>query len=253
MRPNEPQQRFSDRVENYVRFRPRYPDQVIAWLRSETGLNPHAVIADIGSGTGISAEPFLRLGCTVFCVEPDQNMRAAAEQSLGVHPAFHSVNGTAEATTLSDGSVDLIVAAQAFHWFDARLARAEFTRILKPSGWVVLLWNARRLDSTPFLRAYEQLLVTYATDYAQVRHENIGESKLKQFFINGTYVTHSIAHEQRFDFEGVKGRLLSSSYAPAEGHPGHRPMLKELARIFDQYQSDGEVCFQYDTQIYLGH
>jgi ubiquinone/menaquinone biosynthesis C-methylase UbiE len=247
-----PEQRFSDRVENYVRFRPHYPDQAIEWLRSETGLRPGAVIADVGSGTGISAEPLLRLGCTVFCVEPNQNMRGAAERLLSGYAAFHSVDGTAEATALGDHSVDFVVAAQAFHWFDAPRARAEFSRILKPSGWTVLMWNVRRIDSTPFLRAYEQLLQTYATDYAQVRHENIGDLELKQFFANGAYVTHSVAHEQRFDFEGLKGRLLSSSYAPAEGHPRHQPMLNELADIFDQHQSDGEVCFQYDTQIHIG-
>ena len=246
-----PEQRFSDRVDNYVRYRPRYPEQVIEWLRSETGLAPGAVLADIGSGTGISAEAFLRLGCRVFCVEPNHAMRNAAERLLSGYPTFHSVEGTAEATTLADHSVDLILAAQAFHWFDAPRARAEFNRILKPSGWTALMWNVRRVDSTPFLRAYEQLLLTFATDYAQVRPENIGDLELKQFFANGAYTTHLVSHEQHFDFEGLKGRLLSSSYAPTEGHPGHQPMLKELAAIFEQYHLDGQVCFEYDTQVHI--
>ena len=248
-----PQQRFSNRVDDYVRFRPTYPVQAINWLRSETGLAAGAVIADLGSGTGISAEPFLRLGCTVFCVEPNREMRAAAERLLSDRPGFHSVTGTAEATTLADQSVGFIVVAQAFHWFDARKARAEFSRILKPSGWTVLMWNVRCVDSTPFLRAYEQLLLTYATDYSKVRHENIGATELKQFFKDGTYKTHSVPHEQRFDFDGLKGRLLSSSYAPAAGQPGHEPMLRELAVIFDRYQSNGQVTFGYDAQIHVGH
>jgi SAM-dependent methyltransferase len=179
-------------------------------------------------------------------------MRSAAERMLSGYPTFRSVNGTAEATSLEDRSVDAVVAAQAFHWFDAPRARAEFSRILKPSGWMVLMWNVRQVDSTPFLRAYEELLQTYGTDYAQVRHENTGDQELRQFFIDGVYVTHSIIHEQRFDLVGLKGRLLSSSYAPAEGHLHHQPMLNELANIFAQHQSGGEVCFHYATQIHIG-
>ena len=248
-----PEQRFSDRVENYVRFRPGYPDAAFEWLRSQTGLGPESIVADIGSGTGISATPFLRLGCTVFCVEPNAEMRAAAERLLGGFAGFHSVEGTAEATTLRDHSVDCVLAAQAFHWFNVPPTRTEFTRILKPSGWLALMWNVRRLDSTPFLRAYENLLLTYATDYTQVRHENVGDQELRRFFLDGSYVTHSVPNEQRFDFDGLKGRLLSSSYAPAEGKPVHEPMLAELASIFDRYATDGRVSFEYDTQIHLGH
>jgi SAM-dependent methyltransferase len=247
-----PEERFSDRVENYVRFRPRYPEAAIEWLRSETGLASDAVIADVGSGTGISAEPFLQLGCTVFCVEPNANMRGAAERLLSSHRGFKSINGTAEATTLENRSVDFVVAAQAFHWFDPQRARAEFTRILKPAGWTVLMWNVRRVDSTPFLSAYEKLLLTHATDYAQVRHENVGDAELNRFFTKGACTSHSVAHEQHFDFEGLKGRLLSSSYAPAEGHPGHQPMLDALTRIFNQYQLNGHVAFEYDTQMHIG-
>src|SRR5215207_10188108 len=180
-------------------------------------------------------------------------MRSAAERLLGMHPAFQSINGSAEATTLENQSVNFVIAAQAFHWFDPPRARAEFSRILKPSGWTVLMWNVRRADSTPFLRAYEQLLLTHATDYAQVRHENVGDSELKQFFTKDAYKTHSVRHEQRFDFEGLKGRLLSSSYAPAEGQPGHQAMLDALTRIFDQHQLNGQVSFEYDTQIHIGH
>jgi hypothetical protein len=111
----------------------------------------------------------------------------------------------------------------------------------------------RRVDSTPFLRAYEDLLLTYATDYTQVRHENVGDPELRQFFLDGSYVTHSVPNEQRFDFDGLKGRLLSSSYAPAEGQPGHESMLIELAALFDRCATDGRVSFEYDTRIYLGH
>ena len=248
-----PVQRFSNRVDNYVRFRPGYPDGVFEWLCSETGLAPGALVADIGSGTGISAQSFLRLGCTVFAVEPNREMRAAAERFLGGNPAFHSIEGTAEATTLANHNVDFVVAAQAFHWFDPQKSRAEFTRILKRGGWTVLIWNGRRTDSTPFLRAYEKLLLTYSNDYSTVRHENVGDSELKQFFAEGTYKTHSVPHSQLFDFEGLKGRLLSSSYAPAAGQSGHEPMLAALAAIFDAHEKNGQVSFDYDTQVHIGH
>ena len=126
--------RFSDRVENYVRYRPTYPEDVLEVLRQETGLKSSDIIADIGSGTGISAERFLRSGNEVFGVEPNLEMRRAAESQLQRYAKFHSVVGTAEATTLPNHCVDYVVAAQAFHWFDQAKAKQEFVRILRPDG-----------------------------------------------------------------------------------------------------------------------
>jgi SAM-dependent methyltransferase len=246
-------QRFSDRVENYVRYRPTYPDAVLEILRAETGLTAGAVIAEVGSGTGISAELFLRNGNTVFGVEPNAEMRRAAEERFAGRSTFTSVAARAEATTLASGSVDYAVAGQAFHWFDVAKAREEFARILRPGGWVVLLWNSRRLDSTPFLREYESLLRTYGTDYLAVRQENVGPETLKRFYAEGKFEKRAVYNEQRFDFEALKGRLLSSSYAPAEGHPNHEPMLNELEQIFEQNAESGHVAFEYDTEIYFGH
>lgn len=246
-----PEERFSDRVENYVRYRPGYPQEIISLLRRETGLTPASVIADVGSGTGISTKLLLGAGGNVYGVEPNREMRQAAERVLEEYPGFHSVDGTAQATTLAEHSVDFVVAAQAFHWFNTPEARAEFSRILKPGGHVVLMWNERKTGATPFLRGYEELLLRFATDYAKVRHENIDAAALGRFFI-GPYAAHSFANEQRFDFEGLKGRLLSSSYAPAEGHPLHEPMIAELRRIFDLHHNAGQVCFEYTTQVYIG-
>ncbi|MBB5033361.1 class I SAM-dependent methyltransferase [Prosthecobacter vanneervenii] len=247
-----PEQRFSDRVENYVRYRPGYPQEIIPLLQREAGLTPQSVIADIGSGTGISAELFLKAGFSVHAVEPNGDMRAAAERLLAPFPNFHSVNASAQATTLPDHSIDLIVAAQAFHWFNSPETRSEFNRILKPGGHIALIWNERKLDSTPFLRVFEQLLLTFGTDYTAIRHENVNAAALASFF-SGPYATHTFANEQRFDFEGLKGRLLSSSYAPAEGQPRHEEMIAELRRIFDAHQVAGQVCFEYDTRVHLGH
>lgn len=248
----KPEQRFSDRVANYVRYRPHYPIAVVEQLQRDVGLNANSVVADIGSGTRISAQLFLQQGCEVYAVEPNREMREAAEPSLSAYERFHSVAGMADATTLPDQSVDLIVAAQAFHWFQGPTTRAEFSRILKPTGHVVLMWNERHLDRTAFLRGYEQLLLTYATDYAQVRHENVQAEALQAFFVGGDYLTRVVPNEQRFDFEGLKGRLLSSSYAPPEGQPGHEAMIAAVQRLFDEYQENGQVCFSYDTRFHIG-
>ncbi len=246
-------QRFSNRVENYVRYRPSYPTDVLSVLRSETALEKSSVIADVGSGTGLSADLFLQNGNRVFAVEPNLAMRQASEQRLTGHSQFNSVNGTAEATTLPDGSVDYAIAAQAFHWFDPLQTRADFSRILKPDGWVVLIWNARRSESTPFLRAYEALIRAYATDYTAIGHQNILPATLKAFFIEEKFELRCLYNEQRFDFEGLKGRLLSSSYIPSEGHERFFEMIQDLRRLFERYQENDSVCIEYDTKVYFGH
>jgi SAM-dependent methyltransferase len=211
------------------------------------------VIADVGSGTGISSELFLEHGNRVFGIEPNLAMRQAAEAKFQHRSDFVSVAAQAEATTLPSGSLDHVVCGQAFHWFDQREAALEFARILRPRGWIVLMWNSRRLHSTPFLRAYEALLLRYATDYQQVCHNNVDAESLRTFFADGSFSTHRLDNEQRFDFEGLKGRLLSSSYVPLDEHPNYRPMLVELANIFEQHQAEDQVCFEYDTEIYIGH
>jgi ubiquinone/menaquinone biosynthesis C-methylase UbiE len=246
-----PEQRFSDRVENYVRYRPGYPQEIVPLLQNMAALTPQSIIADIGSGTGISAELFLRAGFTVHAVEPNHDMRAAAERLLSHYPGFHSVPASAQATTLPDHSIDLIVAAQAFHWFNTPETRAEFTRILRPGGHIALIWNERKLDSTPFLRAFEELLLTFGTDYTQIRHENVNAAALRTFF-HGEYATHTFPNAHHFGFEGLKGRLLSSSYAPASGQPRHDEMMAELRRIYDEHQESGQVCFEYDTRVHVG-
>lgn len=243
--------RFSDRVRNYVLYRPGYPPAVLDVLRRETGLSPAHAVADVGSGTGISARLFLDAGNTVHAVEPNAEMRAAAEAALGDHPRFRSVAGAAEATTLPDAGVDYVVAAQAYHWFDPPAVRREWLRILRPGGWMVLLWNARRTDTTPFLRGYEALLHAHGTDYASVNHENVTPERIAQA-LGADFGRRDVPNEQVFDYEGLKGRLLSSSYAPNEGHPGHAPMLKALERLFREHAHDGNVRFEYDTQVYWG-
>lgn len=247
-----PTGRFSTRVENYVKYRPGYPQGVIELLRDECGLNSSSVIADIGSGTGILSEMFLKNGLKVYGVEPNREMREAGERLLGAYSNFKSIEGTAEATTLEAGSVDFITAGQAFHWFDRERARREFLRILRAGGWTAFLWNERRTDTTPFLVDYERMLIRYGTDYEAVNHTNIDAQVIASFFAPGDFRLKIFDTRQVFDFESLKGRLLSSSYTPEEGHPDYNPMLKELERIFQAHEAGGEVAFEYDTKIYYG-
>jgi len=243
--------RFSDRVENYVRYRPGYPVQVVEMLREECGLRPFHVIADIASGTGIWTRMLLENGNTVYGVEPNSDMRKAGERLLAQFSNFTSVDGKAEATTLPDASVDFVTSAQAAHWFDRKAARSEFSRILKPEGWLALLWNEREVDTTPFLRDYEQLLLTFGTDYEDVRHERTTDA-VNEFFEPTPYQERTFPMRQEFDYDGLEGRLLSSSYAPGPTHPKHEPMLHELRHLFEKHAQNGRVVFAYKTRVYFG-
>lgn len=248
----DPVKRFSNRADNYARYRPSYPPGVIDILKSNCGLKETSIIADIGSGTGILSELFLKNGNQVFGVEPNAAMRLAAERLLGKFENFVSVEATAEATTLKPASVDFVTAAQAFHWFDREQAKREFARILKPGGQVVLIWNERRLKSTPFLREYENLLLRYGTDYQDVRHERV-EGEIAQFFAPETFQLKNFQNAQHFDFEGLKGRVLSASYTPEPGHANFKPMLAQLEVMFNSHQHNGIVSFEYETRVYYGH
>jgi SAM-dependent methyltransferase len=244
-------ERFSNRVRDYARYRPHYPAAVIGCLEANCGLLETSVIADVGSGTGILTELFLRHGNPVLGVEPNRQMREAGERLLQDYPRFQSVAGRAEATTLPERSVDFVTAGQAFHWFDRNKTKAEFFRILKARGWVVLVWNERRVASSPFAEAYENLLREYTTDYEKIDHRQITEEIIGQFY-GARFGLACFKHCQRFDFGGVKGRLLSSSYAPDATHLRHAAMLAELRRIFETHQSNGEVVFEYKTKVYYG-
>ncbi|MFZ0201556.1 MAG: class I SAM-dependent methyltransferase [Candidatus Sulfotelmatobacter sp.] len=243
--------RFSDRVENYVRYRPGYPPEVLRTLKTECGLAPNHLVADVASGTGIWTRALLENGNSVIGIEPNPEMREAGERLLAGFPKFTSIMGTAEATTLRDHSVDFVMAAQAAHWFDRQRARSEFVRVLRPGGWLALLWNERLTDTTGFLRDYEQLLLTYGTDYQDIRHEHT-TSEVNQFFDPAPFQQRAFEMRQEFDYVGVEGRLLSSSYAPGPDHPQHLPMLRELRRIFDAHSVSGRATFEYKTRLYFG-
>lgn len=242
-------ERFSGRVANYVKYRPGYPAEMIDFFRREMGLTADSVIADIGSGTGISARLFLENGNVVIGVEPNAAMRAAAEEYLAGLGGFRSVEGTADATGLPDGSADFVIAAQAFHWFEPESTRREWVRILKPGGWAALIWNERQLDTTTFLREYEAVLLKYADDYTRVRHENIDESKLKAFF-KKDFRKAIFQNSQTLDLDGLLGRVLSSSYMPTAEDPRFPAMKNDLDALVAKHGENGNIEILYNTTIY---
>lgn len=244
-------QRFSGRVADYIRYRPGYPSEVLPLLRTECGLKPGHVVADIGSGTGFLSELFLKNGNRVYGIEPNDAMREAGEEYLASYENFSSIAGSAEATTLEGGSVDFVSAGQAFHWFEPYATRTEFRRILKANGWMVVLWNDRQTD-TPFADAYENLLVKYGTDYKVVRAAYPEAHVMQEFFGAATVSQRVLPNKQVLDWEGLVGRLRSSSYAPEEGHPDYAPMLADFEQLFRTSEKDGHVRMQYATHVYYG-
>lgn len=245
--------RFSNRVEDYVRFRPGYPPALMQWLHEENGVPRATRVADIGAGTGISSQMLLAAGHPVVAVEPNAAMRSAAERWLASdHAGFSAVDGTAECTGLTDASVGLVSAAQAFHWFDTVAVRTEWKRILVPGGQVLVYWNSRLLDGSAFLRGYEQLLLDFGTDYSAVAERYQTDAQMRDWFGGGLQAVASFANVQMLDFDALKGRLMSSSYAPAADHPRHLPMLDALRCLFDTHADHGRVAFEYQTRAFLG-
>jgi SAM-dependent methyltransferase len=246
----EPTERFSDRAEAYAKFRPGYPDDMLRFL--ETLVAPPAAVADVGSGTGILTRELLKSGYDVWAVEPNEAMRTVAERTLAGCAAFRSVNGTAEVTTLADRTIDLITCAQAFHWFDRVQTRSEFSRILKSNSWTALIWNERRDDASPINRAYDNLLKAMAHDYQNVSHRRVAVEDIRSFFAPGEVKLRTLANYQILNLNGFLGRLISSSYVPSLGQPGHQEIVEAAKKLFEAHQASGKITFEYETKVYLG-
>lgn len=246
----DPTERFTDRVETYARYRPGYPDDMLRFFRTLVG--PPATVADIGSGTGILTRQLLDSGYKLYAIEPNEAMRRKAESTLSGCPSFCSVCGTAEATTLADRSVDLITCAQAFHWFDRAKTKREFARILRSDGLTALLWNERLEEASPVNRAYDTLLKEMAPDYQNVSHRRVTAEDIRAFFAPGEVQLRTFANHQILDREGFLGRLISSSYVPNLGQPGHREIIQAAEEVFDVHQVGGRITFDYETKVYVG-
>ncbi len=243
--------RFSNRVDDYVKYRPHYPKTIVEFLEDNYALTTDKLIADIGAGTGISTALFLDAGYKVIAIEPNHEMREKSVELLGNYRGFKALNGTAENTGLETGSIDAIIAGQAFHWFDAEKSRAEFKRVLMPGGIVELIWNERKTTSN-FEIAYDQLIINHGNDYTKVDHRNIDDAHIGAFFHPEPFQLEVFPNKQVFDFDGLAGRLLSSSYMPTKDDAGYEPMIADLKTLFDQYQQDDFITISYDTKVYVG-
>jgi len=241
--------RFLGRVETYAKFRPSYPSAAIDLLEARCGLKPGAVAVDLGSGTGILSALLLKRGARVFGIEPNREMRYYSD--LALSGEFYSDSGTAENTYMPDGFFDLLVAGQAFHWFDPQRTRVEALRILKPGAWAALLWNERPKGLVPFLEDYEALLRRYAPEYDAVAQLRAQEDGISRFFGRKPELA-TFANRQVLDFDGLAGRVMSASYAPMPGRPEHEPLMAGLREVFDRHQQDGKVVFPYETLVYFG-
>jgi len=247
----EPTERFSNRVEHYVKYRPQYPTAVLDCLRAECGLTPESVIADVGSGTGLLSKLFLENRNPVFGVEPNDEMRAAGEKYLADYPRFTSVVGTAASTTLPSRSVDFVTAGQAAHWFHAEAAFVEFRRILRSPRTIAFVWNSRDVNATPFMQAYEQILLDFAVDDPAKAQRLGGHERKPQQILGDEIQSRTFANQQVLDFAGLKGRTLSTSTMPLPGHPHYEPLLNTLRQLFDAHEENGRITLLYVTELYF--
>ena len=250
-------ERFSSRVDAYREFRPRYPTAVIELLQRQCSLTPASVIADIGAGTGMLAELFLRHGNSVFAVEPNRAMRSACEELRSKYPKLTCIDGSAEATTLPDHCADFVTVGQALHWFNHERARAEFVRNLQTAGWCAVIYNERRTGGDAFQDGYERILRKFGTDYETVRSKYPHQRKLAEFFrppgvaLPAMQQT-SFPNTQEFNLSGLVGRILSSSYMPQSGHPRYSEMVHLIEELFLECQQDGYVRLEYDCVVTYG-
>ena len=243
--------RFSDRVADYVRYRPNYPAEMMSILEQKTGLNAIWTVADIGSGTGLSSLRFIEAGNLVYGVEPNFEMRQASQTFFQGNRNFKAIDGTAEQTTLLTKAIDLVFCGQAYHWFDFEQTKVEFNRILKPKGVIVLAWNERSATD-PLQQAYEQMMRDLIPEYSKVTQKNIDVENIRTFLAPRHLEVVTLPNQQIFTLEELKGRLLSSSYAPKEGTENYETVMEAVTQIFERYQENGKVVFRYDTKLYIG-
>lgn len=248
---NDSTKRFTTRVDDYVKYRPHYPEAIINYLQQNYEWSKDMVLADIGAGTGISSALFLHAGYTVIAVEPNKEMREKSVELLQDYPAFTAIDGTAEHTGLVASSVDAVISGQAFHWFDPEKAKAEFRRILKTNGTIALIWNERKTTSD-FEQEYDELIRKHGTNYVELQHRNIDDQHIGAFFSPEVFHLEHFENAQVFDFEGLRGRLVSSSYMPLQGDAGYAPMIADLEQLFKKYQKHNSITIQYDTKLYVG-
>ena len=249
---SEHTERFTGRVEDYERYRTRYPKAVIDILVERCGLRREHMVADIGAGTGMLAELFLEHGNAVVAVEPNDDMRGACEKLASAWPGLIVKKGTAEATGLEDASVDFIAVGRAFHWFDLERTSKEFPRILRPGGWVVLASHSRVRDDSPQSQEYEAMLREHGKDYAENRERYEISARIDAFFAGGELFREKITGEQRLTLEELIGQTQSYSVTPELGHPKYEGMQRALREFFARWETDGVVVMKTAAKVVCG-
>jgi SAM-dependent methyltransferase len=245
-------EKFTGRASVYKKYRPDYPEEYIDYLAEYNTLGPQSVIADIGSGTGVLSRQLLDKGFSVLCVEPNDDMRSTAEAELGNYPGFTSVNGAAEHTGLAGGCADLITAAQAFHWFDKGLFKAECKRLLKEGANVALVWNSRD-ETSAFVRANADIMKRFCPlFYGFSGGIDEAPEVFEAFFENGSFDCRVFRNDLQYDLDGFIGRTLSASYALNEGSPGYKGFIAALTELFEKYSRGGRVTMPNTTRSYIG-
>lgn len=244
----DPKQLFTDRAEDYAKYRPNYPE---ALLHELSAIGEGGTIVDVGSGTGIFSALLTRLSATIVGVEPNAAMRAQAERNLANCSNFRSVEGSAEALPFDDESVKLVTVAQAFHWFDRSKFKSECRRVLQRPGWVALVWNLRKAGQEGFFADYEQILRTHAPTYKASGHQNESDQQFQEFF-DGEFEQKTFSNPQFLFWEELLGRAKSASYFPREGDETYESAITALQTAFDKHKRGGRVDFDYTTELYLG-
>ena len=264
-------ERFSGKAGLYSAGRPSYAEGFLQELRSLYGFGGDTVVADIGSGTGKLTKQLLQLGCRVFGVEPNEDMRRAAEADLAGYPGFGSIKGDASHTTLPDRSVDAVTVAQAFHWFPVDEFRQECLRICRPGGRIFLIWNQRDMSS-PLVQDLHRLYTRYGKDFTGFNQGlTEDDERIRRFFRADepsgdrnpcydrkeypnplTYDREEYPNPLTYDREGFRIRCLSSSHSPKSGEGNYEAYMREVDRIFDEYAEDGRLHMPNRTTVYSG-
>ena len=247
----KPKARFSNVVDDYNKYRPDYPKHIIDILKMNCDLKKDSVIADIGSGTGIFTKMVLDNGNAVYGVEPNDNMRRKSEEILTGYNNFTPLKGDAEETTLETNSIDFITVAQAFHWFDTDIAIPEFYRVLKDSGFIVLIWNERITNENELMKGYDTLLRKYCKDYKATDHKHFKYERLKELFSGKSITLYMVENSQTMDIDAFIGRLKSCSYCPLPDQKVYKPLMEAMEQMFNTYQKDNQLTFEYETFLYV--
>jgi len=256
--------RFTGKAEIYATYRPSYPTPLLDLIMKQATERQlsidECVVADIGAGTGKFTALLLEKGFNVIAVEPNQDMLTQLNKLKLQYPDKLSIqSASAEQTGLAKSSVDIIVCAQAFHWFDAKKAKVEWKSILKEEGQVFLIWNQRHIDGSTFMKQYEQLFldldgakhVEQYNLYRNVGHQYMSVEQLSSFFGQRPEL-FQMEYEQKLDEKGLIGRIVSSSYALNEGDEGYDIFLEQIKQLFSRNEQDGYVSMLYETDCYFG-